>query len=112
MTVSRYLHALEERCHAIEAVVGILLSIPDQRAISLLSELSEDPFVRNVFEIVNNSSFGLRGRRPNVTDFDSPMHHGSSELCRLLLLNASEIILRDYEQILSLQDQLMSGKRL
>lgn len=56
------MRALEERCHAVESLVGILLSIPDKRAVSLLSELSEHPYARGVLETVNNSAFGMRGR--------------------------------------------------
>jgi len=57
-----YLHALEARCHAMEAVLGVFLSIPDERAVTLLTELAEDPFVKDVLERVNNSQFGPRGR--------------------------------------------------
>jgi len=57
-----YLHALEARCHAVEAILGILLSIPDERAVNLLTELAEDSFAKDVLEQVNNSRFGLRGR--------------------------------------------------
>lgn len=56
------MHALEERCHAVEALVGILLSIPDKRAVSLLSEIAEHPYARDVLEAINNSAFGMRRR--------------------------------------------------
>jgi len=57
-----YLQVLESRCHAAEAVLGILLSLPDRRATSLLSELSEDLFVQSVLDQVNRSAFGPQGR--------------------------------------------------
>lgn len=56
------MRALEERCHAVEALIGILLSIPDERAVSLLSELAEHPYARSMLERVNESAFGMRGR--------------------------------------------------
>ena len=74
---NRYLHALEERCHSTEALIGILLSILDRRATSLLSEISEDPFLRNVLELVNNSSFGLSGRQ-SVSDAHETLQSGLS----------------------------------
>jgi len=61
-----YLHSLESRSHDAEAVLGILLSVPDQRATGLLSELSKDPFVQSVLDQVNNSAFGPRGRGSTV----------------------------------------------
>jgi hypothetical protein len=64
LTRNSYLHAVETRCHDVEAVLGILLDLPDQRAISLLSELYEDPYVRKVFDQVNASAFGPLGRKP------------------------------------------------
>jgi len=65
-----YLHAVETRCHAVEAVLGVLLGLPDQRAISLLTELSEDPYAARVLDQVNTSAFGSRGRNslPSVQD--------------------------------------------
>jgi hypothetical protein len=69
--IHRYLHALEARSHAAEAVLGILMSIPDQRAISLLTEIAEDSFARSVLEQVNNGVFGLRGREPEAVQAES-----------------------------------------
>jgi len=57
-----YLQALEARCHNVEAVLGILLSLPDERAISLLEDLADDPYARGVLEQVNTSAFGPSGR--------------------------------------------------
>lgn len=65
-----YLQILESRCHAAEAVLGILLSLPDQRAIGLLTELSKDLFVRSVLDQVNSSAFGPRGRQSTSPGLD------------------------------------------
>lgn len=84
-----YLHALESHCHAVEALLGILLSLPDRRAITLLTELSDDPYARTVLDQVNASAFGYRGRElrePKASastdastitvDYDDPFKHG------------------------------------
>jgi len=55
---------MESRCHAVEAVLGILLGLPDQRAVSLLTELTEDPYLRSVVLQVNASAFGPRNWPP------------------------------------------------
>jgi len=57
-----YLQALETRCHNVEAVLGILLALPDERATSLLTELSDDPYARRILDQVNTSAFGPSGR--------------------------------------------------
>jgi len=46
-----YLQAVEARCHDVEAVLGILLGLPDERAISLLEDLADDPYARRVNQI-------------------------------------------------------------
>jgi len=61
---------LESRCYAAEAVLGILISLPDQRATDLLTELSDDRFVQNVLDQVNRGAFGLRGREPTLPELD------------------------------------------
>jgi len=65
-----YLRSLESRCYAAEAVLGILISLPDQRATDLLTELSDDRFVQNVLDQVNRGAFGLRGREPTLPELD------------------------------------------
>jgi len=67
-----YLHAIETRCHDVEAVLGILLGIPDQRAISLLTELCEDSYVRKVIDQVNTSAFGTLGRNSVAPNAEEP----------------------------------------
>jgi len=80
---------MESRCHAVEAVLGILLGLPDQRAVSLLTELAEDPYLRSVILQVNASAFGprnwpaLSAQEPSssseskeATEYPDPFVHG------------------------------------
>jgi len=50
----------------VEAVLGILLGLPDQRVVNLLVELAEDSYLSVILEQVNVSSFGARRRLPIV----------------------------------------------
>lgn len=53
---------MENRLHEVEALLGILLSIPDNRAVTVLSDIAEDPFAKKIIERVNHSPFGPLGR--------------------------------------------------
>lgn len=66
VTPVSYQRALEERCRSSEALIGILLSIPDQRAITLLSELSKNAHASSVLRQVNSGPFGLRRKESST----------------------------------------------
>jgi hypothetical protein len=59
----RYIHTVESRLHEVEALLGILLSISDNRAVTVLADIAEDPFARQIIERVNHSPFGPLGRK-------------------------------------------------
>ena len=60
--VFRYIHTVETQLHEVEALLGILLSIPDNRAVTVLADIAEDSFARHIIERVNRSQFGPMGR--------------------------------------------------
>ncbi|KZT34004.1 hypothetical protein SISSUDRAFT_1053457 [Sistotremastrum suecicum HHB10207 ss-3] len=84
-----YLHALERRLHDVEALVGIVLSLSDPRAQSLLADLSSShDYVKDVLSQVDVSPFGPSGRSANRKsqeggataqgeDHDGPSDHSS-----------------------------------
>lgn len=74
----RYLNAVETRLHEVEALLGILVSLPDSRATSLLSELSQDAFARDILSRVNHSPFGPIGRQ-HEEDTTLPTASASSQ---------------------------------
>jgi hypothetical protein len=59
---NRYLHTVESRLHEVEALLGILLSIPDNRAATVLADIAEDKYAKQIMDRVNRSQFGHLGR--------------------------------------------------
>ncbi|KAL4247550.1 hypothetical protein ABKN59_007339 [Abortiporus biennis] len=57
-----YIDAIEARLHQTEALIGILLSSKDNRAKTLLEDLSLDPLAKDIINRVNNSPYGYKGR--------------------------------------------------
>ncbi|KAG7095560.1 hypothetical protein E1B28_006297 [Marasmius oreades] len=57
-----YIDAIEARLHQMEALLGIMLSCDDDRATTLLKDLSQDPLANHIINRVANSSYGVKGR--------------------------------------------------
>ncbi|KAF9269506.1 hypothetical protein L218DRAFT_953120 [Marasmius fiardii PR-910] len=57
-----YIDAIEARLHQMEALLGIMLSCDDDRATTLLKDLSQDPLVNEIIDRVDKSSYGVKGR--------------------------------------------------
>lgn len=65
-----YIDAIEARLHQTEALLGIIISLSssqssssgDERAKSLLSDLSKDPLAREIINRVDGSVYGVKGR--------------------------------------------------
>jgi hypothetical protein len=58
----RYLRAVEQRLHESEAVLGILLSVPDPQLQNVISGVNEDPFGKKIIDRVHSGAFGPGGR--------------------------------------------------
>jgi len=53
-----YLHLVETKMHELEAVMGVMLSIPDPRLQEIIGSLSKDELCSSVFAKVSDSPFG------------------------------------------------------
>ncbi|KXN89712.1 Nitrogen assimilation transcription factor nirA [Leucoagaricus sp. SymC.cos] len=58
-----YIDAIEARLHQTEALVGIMLSSKDSRAQSLLRDIAQDPLAKEIITRVDNSPYGVKGRK-------------------------------------------------
>ncbi|EAU83952.2 hypothetical protein CC1G_09834 [Coprinopsis cinerea okayama7 len=58
-----YIDAIEARLHQTEALVGIMLATKDPRARSLLEDMAKDPLGREIINRVDNSPYGVKGRK-------------------------------------------------
>ncbi|PFH48929.1 hypothetical protein AMATHDRAFT_195711 [Amanita thiersii Skay4041] len=58
-----YIDAIEARLHQTEALLGIMLSSSDGRAKSLLRDLAKDPLAKEIINRVDNSPYGVKGRK-------------------------------------------------
>ncbi|KAL0581686.1 hypothetical protein V5O48_000392 [Marasmius crinis-equi] len=58
-----YIDAIEARLHQTEALLGIMLSCDDDRAVGLLRDISQDPLAKEIINRVDNSSYGVKGRQ-------------------------------------------------
>ncbi|KAF8812811.1 hypothetical protein BYT27DRAFT_7182267 [Phlegmacium glaucopus] len=58
-----YIDAIEARLHQTEALVGIMLATSDPRAQSLLHDLEKDPLAKEIIARVDNSPYGVKGRK-------------------------------------------------
>ncbi|KIL66147.1 hypothetical protein M378DRAFT_75687 [Amanita muscaria Koide BX008] len=58
-----YIDAIEARLHQTEALLGILISASDSRAQTLLRDLAKDPLAREIINRVDNSPYGVKGRK-------------------------------------------------
>ncbi|THV03041.1 hypothetical protein K435DRAFT_775205 [Dendrothele bispora CBS 962.96] len=57
-----YIDAIEARLHQTEALLGIMLASSDERADTLLRDISQDPLAREIINRVDNSPYGVKGR--------------------------------------------------
>jgi hypothetical protein len=55
-----YIDAIEARLHQTEALLGILTATSDERAQSLLRDLSKDPLAREIIKRVDRSPYGSK----------------------------------------------------
>ncbi|KAF9485619.1 hypothetical protein BDN70DRAFT_533969 [Pholiota conissans] len=58
-----YIDAIEARLHQTEALLGILLATEDERARGVLRDIGEDPLAREIIARVDNSPYGVKGRK-------------------------------------------------
>ncbi|KAG6888743.1 hypothetical protein C0992_007586 [Termitomyces sp. T32_za158] len=58
-----YIDAIEARLHQTEALLGIIMSTNDVRAQSLLRDIGKDPFAKEIINRVDNSPYGVKGRK-------------------------------------------------
>lgn len=58
-----YIDAIEARLHQTEALIGVMLAYNDDRVRSIFEDLSQDPFAREIIKRVNNSPYGVKGRK-------------------------------------------------
>ncbi|KAK7062806.1 hypothetical protein VNI00_000299 [Paramarasmius palmivorus] len=57
-----YIDAIEARLHQMEALIGIMLLSGDDRATTLLEDISQDPLAKAIINRVDNSPYGVKGR--------------------------------------------------
>ncbi|KII93670.1 hypothetical protein PLICRDRAFT_35889 [Plicaturopsis crispa FD-325 SS-3] len=79
-----YIHAIEQRWHQVESLLGTILTCPDPRAQSLIADLKQDPLAREILSRVDSGPFGPSGRRnqPGGTtkeDFFASILRGENE---------------------------------
>ncbi|KDQ32691.1 hypothetical protein PLEOSDRAFT_1073145 [Pleurotus ostreatus PC15] len=73
-----YIDAIEARLHQTEALLGIVLSSSDERAQTLLHDLSQDPLAKEIIKRVDNSSYGCQGRKRGDSTGGTKRHPASS----------------------------------
>jgi hypothetical protein len=72
----RYLRAAEQRLYEVEAVIGILLSVPDPRLQDVISSVNKDPFGKMILDRVNDGAFGPGGRGLGPSDANRDIGEG------------------------------------
>ncbi|KAF4607868.1 hypothetical protein EYR40_000204 [Pleurotus pulmonarius] len=73
-----YIDAIEARLHQTEALLGIVLSSSDERAQTLLHDLSQDPLAKEIIKRVDNSPYGCQGRKRGDSTGGPKRHPASS----------------------------------
>ncbi|KDQ12430.1 hypothetical protein BOTBODRAFT_67359 [Botryobasidium botryosum FD-172 SS1] len=58
-----YIDAIESKLHQMEALLGTIITSTDPRARTLIADLSQDAFAREIIARVDDSPFGNRGRK-------------------------------------------------
>ncbi|KAG5636297.1 hypothetical protein H0H81_008496 [Sphagnurus paluster] len=73
-----YIDAIEARLHQTEALLGIMLSSNDSRAQSLLRDIAKDPLAKEIINRVDNSPYGVKGRKRDGDTKPRASHQASS----------------------------------
>ncbi|KDR85752.1 hypothetical protein GALMADRAFT_384548 [Galerina marginata CBS 339.88] len=63
-----YIHAIEQRWHQVEALLGAILQCPDPRVQSVASDLRQDDLAREILARVDSGPYGPSGRRTQRGD--------------------------------------------
>ncbi|KIY50437.1 hypothetical protein FISHEDRAFT_64668 [Fistulina hepatica ATCC 64428] len=58
-----YIHAIEQRWHQVESLLGSILQCPDPRVQSVVTDLRGDDLAREILERVDSGPYGPSGRR-------------------------------------------------
>ncbi|KAF9486569.1 hypothetical protein BDN70DRAFT_870159 [Pholiota conissans] len=63
-----YIHAIEQRWHQVEALLGSILQCPDPRVQSIVSEMRQDDLAREILGRVDSGPYGPSGRKAQPAD--------------------------------------------
>ncbi|KAF9055831.1 fungal-specific transcription factor domain-containing protein [Panaeolus papilionaceus] len=63
-----YIHAIEQRWHQVEALLGSILQCPDPRVQSIVSDLRQDDLAREILGRVDSGPYGPSRRRSQPAD--------------------------------------------
>ncbi|KAL0576702.1 hypothetical protein V5O48_005269 [Marasmius crinis-equi] len=58
-----YIHAIEQRWHQVESLLGVILQCPDPRVRSVVADLRQDELARDILMRVDMGPYGPSGRR-------------------------------------------------
>ncbi|KAG6878126.1 hypothetical protein C0993_011840 [Termitomyces sp. T159_Od127] len=58
-----YIHAIEQRWHQVESLLGAIIQCPDPRVQSLVSDLKQDSLAEEIIRRVDNGPYGPSGRQ-------------------------------------------------
>ena len=75
--LSSYLHALEDRLQGAEAILGVLISLPDRNIQRIFNILSTDPLASEILQRVENGAFGPSGRKLRSWLIDAVVNSGN-----------------------------------
>ncbi|EPQ60261.1 hypothetical protein GLOTRDRAFT_134976 [Gloeophyllum trabeum ATCC 11539] len=63
-----YINAIEHRWHMVESLLGAIVSSPDPRCQSIVSDLRRDELAKDILERVQSGPFGPAGREKQKSD--------------------------------------------
>ncbi|KAF8808141.1 hypothetical protein BYT27DRAFT_7190259 [Phlegmacium glaucopus] len=63
-----YIHAIEQRWHQVESLLGAILQCPDPRVQSIVYDLRQDDLAREILGRVDTGPYGPSGRRSQPPD--------------------------------------------
>lgn len=75
-----YIDAIEARLHQTEALIGVMLAYNDDRVKSIFEDLSQDSFARKIIKRVNNSPYGVKGRKQGEFSGSKQKHPATAPL--------------------------------
>lgn len=58
-----YIHAIEQRWHQVESLLGVILQCSDPRVQSIVADLRQDELAREILNRVDHGPYGPSGRR-------------------------------------------------